>query len=161
MALSLCINLFTILRASCVLCFFQSDSRLFNNWPLKTECAHSVNNCAKFPTIITIIPSERYAPQNWLCGLTLAHAVWHSKLKANQTDIALNTVLIFSPYLEMFTSSWWLTEVGRVDVSHFSCIRLSRGERRLLSDCHSVNSSSLVCVSDLRRNCEYHVCVHF
>lgn len=56
-------------------------------------------------TILIIIPSERYAPQNWLCRVTLAHSVWHSKLKTNQTDIALNTVFIVSPYLEMFTSS--------------------------------------------------------
>lgn len=95
-------------------------------------------DCEKFSTIIIIIPGERYAPQNWLCRVTLAHRVWHSKLKANQTDIALNTVFIFSPYLEMFTSSWWLTEVGRGDVSHFSCIRLSRGERSLSSDCYLV-----------------------
>lgn len=73
----------------------------------------SQNNYEKFSTIVIIIPSERYAPQSWLRGGTLAHGVWHSKLKANQTDIALNTVFIFSPYLEMFTSSWWLTEVGR------------------------------------------------
>lgn len=59
----------------------------------------------KFSTIIIIIPNERYAPQNWLCRVTLARSVWHSKLKTNQTDIALNTVFIFSPYLEMFTSS--------------------------------------------------------
>lgn len=123
---------------------------VFNYLPIKLKLlvlAHSVphlrsershTDCEKFSTIIIIIPSERYAPQSWLCSGTLALRVWHSKLKANQTDIALNTVFIFSPYLEMFTSSRWLTEVGRGDVSHFSCIRLSRVESSPLSESHSV-----------------------
>lgn len=81
-------------------------------------------------------------------------SVWHSKLKTNQTDIALNTAFIVSPYLEMFTSSWWLTEVGRRDVSHFSCKRLFRSERSRLSGCCLVK---LAVLSVLLRFCEYSV----
>lgn len=102
--------------------------------------AHSVTHLRsewseqKFSSTIIIIPSERYVPQNWLCRGTLARSLWHSKLKTNQTDIALNTLFIFSPYLGMFTSSRWLTEVGRGDVSHFGSRRLFSSERSLFSD---------------------------
>lgn len=97
-------------------------------------------HCEKHSTIIVILLllSERYAPKSWLCWVSQARSVWHSKLKTNQTDIALNTAFIVSPYLEMFTSSWWLTEVGRRDVSHFSCTRLFRSERSCLSGCRLV-----------------------
>lgn len=64
-------------------------------------------HCEKLSTIIFIIIfilSERYAPQE-LALLSVSDSQCMLKLKTNQTDIALNTAFIVSPYLEMFTSS--------------------------------------------------------